>query len=84
VLGGRICRWLLLFQEYDFEIIVKPWKLNEAPDHLSIITYGEEPKNLEENFPVASLFSIRSFDDYFANIIGFLAQEWLPRNLLSR
>ena len=23
MLGGRICRWLLLFQEYDFEIIVK-------------------------------------------------------------
>jgi hypothetical protein len=24
VLGGRICRWILLFQEYDFEILVKP------------------------------------------------------------
>jgi hypothetical protein len=24
VLGGRICRWLLLFQEFDFEVIVKP------------------------------------------------------------
>jgi len=24
VLGGRICRWFLLFQEYDFEVIVKP------------------------------------------------------------
>jgi len=24
VLGGRICRWLLLFQDYDFEVIVKP------------------------------------------------------------
>jgi len=23
VLGGRICRWLLLFQEYDFEVIMK-------------------------------------------------------------
>ena len=22
VLGGRICRWLLLFQEYDFDIVV--------------------------------------------------------------
>jgi hypothetical protein len=22
VLGGRICRWLLLFQEFDFEVIV--------------------------------------------------------------
>jgi hypothetical protein len=28
VLGGRICRWLLLFQEFDFEVIVKPGKLN--------------------------------------------------------
>lgn len=23
VLGGNICRWLLLFQEYDFEFIFK-------------------------------------------------------------
>jgi hypothetical protein len=35
VLGGRICRWLLLFQEYDFEVVVKPGKLNAGPDHLS-------------------------------------------------
>jgi hypothetical protein len=32
VLGGEICRWLLLFQEYDFEIIVKPGRLNIGPD----------------------------------------------------
>jgi hypothetical protein len=51
VLGGRICRWLLLFQEFDFEIIVKPGKLNVGPDHLSRVTNGEEPTNLEENFP---------------------------------
>jgi len=24
VLEGRICRWLLLFQEFTFEVIVKP------------------------------------------------------------
>ena len=41
VLGGRICRWLLLFQEYDFEIIVKPGKLNAGLDHLSRIDSGE-------------------------------------------
>ena len=34
VLVGRICRWLLLFQEFDFEVTVKPVKLNEAHDHL--------------------------------------------------
>ena len=27
VFGGKICRWLLLFQEYDFEVIVKPGRL---------------------------------------------------------
>jgi hypothetical protein len=53
VLGGRICRWLLLFQEFEFEVIVKPRKLNEGPDHLSRITNGGEPTNLEDNFPYA-------------------------------
>jgi len=28
VLGGRICRWILLFQEYDFEVIIKTEKMN--------------------------------------------------------
>jgi hypothetical protein len=50
MLGVRICRWLLLFQEFDFEVVVKPGKMNVGPDHLSQVTNGEEPKNLEDNF----------------------------------
>jgi hypothetical protein len=34
MLVGGICRWLLLFQEFDFEVIVKPGMLNAGPDHL--------------------------------------------------
>jgi len=45
VFGGRIYRWLLLFQEYDFQVIVKPRRLNSGPDHLSQIENGEEPIN---------------------------------------
>jgi hypothetical protein len=48
VLGGRICRWLLLFQEYDFEIVVKPGRMNKGPDHLSRLEHGEEPTSLED------------------------------------
>jgi len=33
VLGGRICKWLLLFQEFDFEVVVKPERLNAEPYH---------------------------------------------------
>jgi hypothetical protein len=35
VLGGRICRWLFLFQEFYFEVMVKPRKYNVGSDHLS-------------------------------------------------
>ena len=69
VLGRIIYRWLLLFQEFDFEVIVKPGKLNVGPDHLSRVTNGEEPMNLEDNFPDARLFSIQIADDYFTEII---------------
>ena len=51
VLGGNICRWLLLFQEFDFEVIVKPGQLNVGLDHLSQIESGEGPTILEDNFP---------------------------------
>ena len=78
VLGGRICRWLLLFQEYDFEIIVKPGKLNAGPDHLSKIDSGEEPSNLEDSFPDAQLFSIQIADEYYADIVHFLTTGWAP------
>ena len=51
VLGEQICTWLLLFQEYDFEVVVKPGWLNTGLDHLSHIEIGEEPTNLEEGLP---------------------------------
>ena len=46
VLGCRIYRWILLFQEYDFEIIVKPGRLNTRLDHLSRLESGDEPTSL--------------------------------------
>ena len=49
LLGGNIFWWLLLFQEFDFEVIVKPRWLNVGPDHLSRIESGEEPTSLEDN-----------------------------------
>lgn len=38
---GWICRWLLLFQEFDFQVVVKTGKKNIGPDHLSCVHHGE-------------------------------------------
>jgi hypothetical protein len=79
VLGGMICRWLLLFQEFDFEVIVKPRMINERLDHLSRVTNGEEPTNLEDNFPDAQLFLVQIVDDYFVDIIKYLSIGIAPQ-----
>jgi len=73
VLGrGGICRWLLLFQDYDFEVILKLGRLNARADHLLHIETGEEPTNLEEGLPEAQLFAMHVADNHFSDIIHFL------------
>ena len=57
---------------------MNPGCLNEGPDHLSWIDSGEEPSNLEDNLPDASLFSIQIADEYYANIIQFLTTGVSP------
>jgi hypothetical protein len=69
VLGGIICIWLLLFQEYDFDIIRKPGRMNKGPDHLSRLEHGEEPTSLEDALSDTKLLAIRNIDDHFAEIV---------------
>ena len=78
VLGGNIFRWIMLFQEYNFEIIVKPGRLNARPDHLSQIENGEEPTSLEEGLRDAQLFSIKVVEEHFVEIIHFLTMGMVP------
>ena len=73
VLVGEIFQWILLFQEFTFEIIVKPGWLNLGSDHLSIIESGEEPTSLEDNLSNAQLFAITMFDDQYKYIIHFMS-----------
>jgi hypothetical protein len=48
----------LLFQEFYFEVVVKPRKLNAGLGNLSTIINGEEPRILEDNFPDAQIFLV--------------------------
>ena len=50
-------------------MIVKRRELNPGPNHLSRVTNGEKPTNLEDNFPDAQLFSVQVVDEYFVDII---------------
>ena len=65
---GRICRWLLLFQEFEFEVVVLPGKLNVGPDHLSRIDTGEEPTGVDDDLPDAHLFRIEAVPEELEEI----------------
>jgi hypothetical protein len=78
VLGGRICRWLLLFQEYDFETMVKRGRMNKGPDNLSRLEHGEEPTSLEDTLPNGKLLAIRKIYDHFTEIVQFLSIGMAP------
>jgi hypothetical protein len=81
VLGGRICRWLLLFQEYEFEVNVKPGKLNVGPDQLLCILSGEDAGNIDDSLPYAHLFAIQMVDDFFADIAQLLSIGIAPSDM---
>ena len=48
-----------LFQEFKFEVVVWPGKLNVGPDHLSRIDTGEEPTGVDDDLSDAHLFRIK-------------------------
>lgn len=73
LVGGAIYRSFLLFQEYDFEVIVKPGRLNAGPNHLSQIENGEEPTKIGEGFPDAQLFVVKVAYKNCIDIIQFLS-----------
>ena len=69
---GRICHWLLLFQEFEFEVVVRPGKLNVGPDHLSHIDTREEPTGVNDDLPDAHLFRIEAVPEELEEIAQFL------------
>jgi hypothetical protein len=56
VLEERICRWLLLFQEFFFEVIIKLGRCNVGLDHLCILESGESGEVVDDQLPDVDLF----------------------------
>lgn len=75
---GRICRWLLLFQEFEFEVVILPGKANVGPDHLSRIESGEDPTGIDDDLPDAHLFRLEAITAELAEIAQYLQEGKAP------
>ena len=69
---GRIYHWMLLFQQFEFEVVLRLGKINVIPDHLSQVHIGEELTRVDDNLPNTHLFQIEYFRVELEEIAHFL------------
>ena len=74
-LSGRIARWILLLQEFNYEVVVKPGKANANADYLSRMRGPEAVSDITATFPdefpeeaevfhISGTEELRLFGDY--------------------
>ena len=77
IIQGRLARWMLLLQEYDFKIIHKPGKNHFGADFLSRATPAGDENSLQIELPNATLFRVEVNTDG-AEIAKYLRSGELP------
>ena len=57
-LTGRLARWMLLLQEFDFQIQHRPGVQHAVADYLSCLESGEPAETAYDDLSDASLFNL--------------------------
>ncbi|GJT89670.1 reverse transcriptase domain-containing protein [Tanacetum coccineum] len=89
---ARLLRWVLLLQEFDFNVIDRKGAENLATDHLSRLENPYEnvldPKEVNEKFPLETLHMVTFRGDsstpWFADYANYHAGNFIVRGMLSQ
>lgn len=81
IIQGRISRWLLLLQEFTFNIIVRLGKSHVIADQLSRIQSGEPAEGVNEDFPDVHLFRIAVLPAWYTSVVEYLSTSRFPREM---
>ena len=80
-LSGRLARWVLLLEEFDYTMEYKPGKMHLQADHLSRLSEEVGTSPIDDRFIDDNLFVITASLDWYACIVEFfttqqLLEEW--------
>jgi hypothetical protein len=70
---GRIAKWLLLLQKFDFKVVYKSSWVHFLLNHLSKISHGEPIERLDDQWLDTHLFNVGV--DWYGLIIKYL-KKW--------
>ncbi|GKC34774.1 reverse transcriptase domain-containing protein [Tanacetum coccineum] len=87
----RLLRWVLLLQEFDFNVIDTKGAENLAADHLSRLENPYEnvldPKEVNEKFPLETLYMVTFHGDastlWFADYANYHTGNFIVRGMSS-
>jgi hypothetical protein len=77
-LSGRLARWILLLEEFDYTVEYKPGHMHKQADHLSRLSKDLGSLPLEDDLPDASLFAIDVVPTWYNHIAEFLSTQQMP------
>ena len=77
-LSGRIARWVLLLQEFDFDVDVRPRKKHANADFLSRLSKEVNPTSIDDSLPDAHLFNVDVIPVEYADVLYYLKNNIFP------
>ena len=85
-LTGRLARWMLLLQEFDFQIQHRPGVQHAVGDYLSSLESGEPAEPTYDDLPDAGLFSVTTLpddkeDEWITEMTHFLSTGLPPDHM---
>lgn len=80
-LSGRLASWVLLLQEYDFEVQVRAGKHHENADFLSRLPGTPSLAPLSTDFPDEHIWHIEGEESLYFEIVQMLTNGIFPPNL---
>ena len=76
-LSGRLARWVLLLEEFDYTVEYKPDRMHLQADHLSKLSEDMETHPIDDNLIDDRLFVVSATPDWYAGIVEFLTSQQL-------
>ena len=76
-LSGRLARWVLLLEEFDYTMEYKPGRMHLQVDHLSRLSEEMGSSHVDIRLVDDNFFVVTSKSKWYAGIIEFLTTQQL-------
>ena len=80
-LSGRIARWILLLEEFDYKVVYKPGRLNVQANLLSRLYDTLDTMHVDDDLPDAMLFAICVVPTWYEHMAELLGTLVMPEGL---